>query len=211
MVTHALWNDLTGGGRVDLLVVGEWMPVTAFRNVEGGKLERMELRGLERSHGWWNRIVAGDFNRDGRIDFVLGNLGLNTRFRASASEPATMHVKDFDNNGFSEQILSYYVGGVSYPLVLRDDLIKTLPYLKSRYLNYKDYAQQKATDVFTPEELADAALKQAHTFETAMARNDGNGAFTLVPLPREAQMTPIHGILAADYDKDGTLDLLLAG
>jgi hypothetical protein len=211
MVTDALWNDLTGDGRVDLLVVGEWMPVAAFRNVQGGKLERMELRGLEKSHGWWNRIVAGDFNRDGRTDFILGNLGLNTRLRASASEPATMHVKDFDKNGFSEQILSYYVEGTSYPLVLRDDLIKTLPYLKSRYLNYKDYAQQKVTDLFSPEELADAALKQAHTFETAIARNDGNGSFTLVPLPREVQTTPIYAILAADYDRDGALDLLLAG
>jgi hypothetical protein len=211
MVTDALWNDLTGDGRVDLLVVGEWMPVTGFRNVEGGKLERMELRGLEKSHGWWNRIAAGDFNRDGRIDFILGNLGLNTRFRASASEPATMHVKDFDKNGFSEQIVSYYIDGVSYPLVLRDDLIKTLPYLKARYLNYKDYAQQKVTDVFSRDELADAVLKQAHTLETAMARNDGNGAFTLVPLPREVQMTPVYGILAADYDRDGSLDLLLAG
>jgi hypothetical protein len=211
MVTDAVWNDLTGDGRVDLLVVGEWMPVTAFRNVEGGKLERMALRGLEKSHGWWNRIVAGDFNRDGRTDFILGNLGLNTRFRANATEPATMHVKDFDKNGFSEQILAYYVEGTSYPLVLRDDLIKTLPYLKSRYLNYKDYAQQKVTDLFSPEELADATLKQAHTFETAIARNDGNGSFTLVPLPREVQTTPIYGILAADYDRDGALDLLLAG
>jgi hypothetical protein len=211
MVTDALWSDLTGDGRVDLLVVGEWMPVTAFRNADGGRLERMELRGLEKSHGWWNRIVAGDFNRDGRIDFILGNLGLNARLRASESQPATMHVKDFDKNGFSEQIVSYYVEGTSYPLVLRDDLIKTLPYLKARYLNYKDYAQQKVTDIFSPEELADAAVKQVYTFVSAMARNDGNGAFTLVPLPRQAQTTPIYGILPADYDRDGALDLLLAG
>jgi hypothetical protein len=171
----------------------------------------MELRGLEMSHGWWNRIVAGDFNRDGRTDLIVGNLGLNTRLRATESEPATMYVKDFDNNGFAEHIVSYYVDGVSYPLVLRDDLIKTLPYLKSRYLNYKDYARQTVTDIFSSEELAGALLKKAHTFATAMARNDGNGSFTLVPLPLEAQMTPIYGILAADYDRDGALDLLMAG
>jgi hypothetical protein len=211
MVTDALWTDVTGDGRLDLMVVGEWMPIAAFRNTDGGKLEKMELRGLEKSHGWWNRIVAGDFNRDGRTDFIVGNLGLNTRFHASESEPTTMYVKDFDKNGFSEHIVSYYMEGANYPLVLRDDLIKTLPYLKSRYLNYKDYARQTVTDVFSSEDLAGAVLKKAHTFATMMMRNDGNGAFTLIPLPLEAQVTPIYGIHAADYDRDGALDLLLAG
>jgi hypothetical protein len=211
MVTDALWTDVSGDGRLDLVVVGEWMPVTVMRNAEGGKLERLEVRGLEKSHGWWNRIVAGDFNRDGRTDFIVGNLGLNTRFRASESEPVTMHVKDFDKNGFAEQIVSYYTDGVSYPLALRDDLIKTLPFLKSRYLNYKDYAQQTVTDIFSSDDLSTAMFKKAHTFATAMARNDGGGSFTLVPLPIEAQVTPVYGILAADYDRDGTLDLLLAG
>jgi hypothetical protein len=211
MVTDAVWTDLTGDGRLDLVVVGEWMPVTIMRNAEGGRLEKMNTPGLEKSHGWWNRIIAGDFNRDGRTDFIIGNLGLNTRLRASEREPVTMYVKDFDKNGFGEQVVSCYVDGVSYPIVLRDDLIKTLPYLKTRYLNYKDYARQTVTDIFSSEELADAVLKQAHTLATAMVRNDGNGSFTLVPLPLEAQTTPIYGILAADYDRDGALDLLLAG
>jgi hypothetical protein len=211
MVCDALWIDLTGDGRLDLVVVGEWMPITAFRNGERGRLARMELRGLEKSHGWWNRIVPGDFNRDGRVDFVLGNLGLNGRLQASENEPATMYVKDFDKNGFNEQIVAYYMQGTSYPVALRDDLIKTLPYLKSRYLNYKDYAEQQVTDIFSSDELSDAVVKKAHTFATAMARNDGNGAFTLVPLPLEAQFAPVYGILAADYDRDGALDVLLAG
>ena len=211
MVTDALWTDVTGDGRVDLVVVGEWMPITAFRNAEGGKLQRMELRGLERSHGWWNRIVAGDFNRDGRTDFVVGNLGLNSRWTASATKPLTMYVKDFDKNGFNEQILTAYMGDTSYPIALRDDLIRTLPYLKTRFLSYKDYASQTVTDIFSPDELKDAIVKQAYTIATALVRNDGNGAFTLVPLPVDAQMTSIHGVLAADYDRDGALDVLLAG
>jgi enediyne biosynthesis protein E4 len=103
------------------------------------------------------------------------------------------------------------VDGTSYPIALRDDLIKTLPYLKSRYLAYKDYARQTVGDIFSTEELAGAVLKQARTFATVMARNDGNGSFTLVPLPVEAQTTPIYGILAGDYDRDGSLDLLVAG
>ncbi|MGQ0713747.1 MAG: VCBS repeat-containing protein [Gemmatimonadaceae bacterium] len=211
MVTDALWTDVTGDGNLDLVVVGEWMPITVMQNTGGGKLERLEVRGLEKSHGWWNRIVAGDFNGDGRTDFIVGNLGLNARLTATESRPVTMYVKDFDKNGFGEHIVSYYIDSVSYPMALRDDLIKTLPYLKSRFLNYKDYAQQTVKDIFTPEDLSGAALKQVHTFATALVRNDGNGTFTLVQLPIEAQKTPIYGILVTDFDRDGALDVLLAG
>ncbi|MGQ0815078.1 MAG: VCBS repeat-containing protein [Gemmatimonadota bacterium] len=210
MVTDALWHDVDADGRVDLMLVGEWMPITIFRNT-GGKLEPMKAQGLEQSHGWWNRIVAGDFNGDGRTDFVVGNLGLNGRLRATADEPATMHVKDFDKNGFVEQIVSYYTKGVSYPVPLRDDLIKTLTYLKSRYLEYEDYAGQTVTDIFKPEELADAVVKRAHIFATSLVISNADGTFTLTPLPLEAQIAPVYGILAEDLDHDGKLDLLLAG
>ncbi|HEX6629633.1 MAG TPA: VCBS repeat-containing protein [Gemmatimonadaceae bacterium] len=211
MVTDALWRDVDGDGRVDLVVVGEWMPITIFRNAGGGRLSRLDVPGLARSDGWWNRVVAGDFTGDGRVDFVVGNLGLNTRLHASASEPATMYVKDFDGNGFAEQILATYQGGVSYPLPLRDDLLRALPYLKARYLKYTDYARQGVTDTFGPAELAGAVRKAAYTFESALVRNDGHGGFTLVPLPREAQLAPVYGILARDLDDDGHTDLLLAG
>jgi hypothetical protein len=211
MVTDALWQDVDGDRRLDLIVVGEWMPIMVFRNKGAGKLERLAVRGLEKSHGWWNRIVAGDFTGDGRVDFVVGNLGLNSRFRATESEPATMYVKDFDGNGFVEQIVSYYNGGVSYPVPLRDDLIKTLPFLKARFLNYKDYAGKTLADIFPAKDLQDAVLKTAHTFATSLARNNGDGSFTLMPLPLEAQMAPVYGILADDFDDDGKVDLLLAG
>jgi len=211
MVTDALWTDVDGDGRADLVVVGEWMPITIFRNTGAGRLERMAPPGLERSHGWWNRIVAGDFTGDGRTDFVVGNLGLNTRLRASENEPVTMYVKDFDRNGFVEQIVSSYNDGVSYPLALRHDLIRVLPFLEARYPTYEDYARQTVADIFPPAELAGAVLKQAYTFATTLVRNNGDGSFTLVPLPLEAQLAPVYGILAADFDRDGALDLLLAG
>jgi hypothetical protein len=211
MVTDAVWRDVDGDGRPDLVVVGEWMPITIFRNMGHGRLKRSNVPGLEKSNGWWNRIIAGDFDGSGRVSFVVGNLGLNGRLHASASEPTTMYVKDFDGNGFAEQIISCYNGGVSYPLPLRDDLVKALPYLKARYLNYKDYALQTVTDIFTPKELADAVLKQANTFATSFVRNNGDGSFTVVPLPSEAQLAPVYGILATDVDRDGHADLLLAG
>ncbi|HEU4632079.1 MAG TPA: VCBS repeat-containing protein [Gemmatimonadaceae bacterium] len=211
MVTDALWQDVDGDGRPELVVVGEWMPVTIFHNAGGGRLTRREVPGLARSHGWWNRIVAADVTGDGRVDLVVGNLGLNTRLQASDAEPATMYVKDFDGNGFAEQIVATYRGGVSYPLPLRDDLIRALPALKARYLNYTDYARQGVDDVFPAAELRDAVRKEARTFATALLRNDGRGAFTVVPLPREAQLAPVYGILAHDVDGDGQTDLLLAG
>ncbi|MGQ0537845.1 MAG: FG-GAP repeat domain-containing protein, partial [Gemmatimonadaceae bacterium] len=210
MVSDALWHDVDADGRLDLIVVGEWMPITIFRNT-GTRLTRWDVPGLARSHGWWNRIVAGDFTGDGRADFIVGNLGLNSRLQASDSEPATMYVKDFDGNGFAEQIVATYTQGRSYPLVLRDDLIKAIPPLKARFLNYKDYANKTVSEVFSAAELSGALVKTAYTFATTLVRNDGNGAFTMVPLPREAQIAPVYAILADDIDANGSRDLLLAG
>jgi len=209
MVTDALWVDVDGDHRLDLVVVGEWMPITIFHNT-GTKLERVATKGLEHSAGWWNRIIAGDFDGDGRVDFVVGNLGLNTRLHATAAEPARMYVKDFDGDGFPEQIVTCYENGVSYPLLLRDELTAALPYLKSRYPKYADYAGQTVEQIFGSA-LSDAVVKQAETFATALAHNNGDGSFTLVPLPREAQIAPVYGILSGDFDHDGKLDLLLAG
>jgi len=211
MVTDAVWRDVHGDGRPDLVVVGEWMPITVFHNAGGGKLVRVKTPGLELSEGWWNRIVAGDFTGHGRVDFIVGNLGLNTRFHASEAEPVTMYVKDFDGTGVSKQILSVFNHGTSYPIAMRDELLSALPYLKPRYPRYADYAGQTVTDIFSPAELAGATFKQAHTFATALARNNGDGSFTLVPLPLEAQLAPVYGILAQDVDGDGKPDLLLAG
>ena len=211
MVTDAEWRDVDGDGRPDLIVVGEWMPITIFRNAGGGKLVRLKTTDLEHSEGWWNRIVAGDFTGKGRVDFIVGNLGLNTRLHASEAEPTTMYVKDFDGNGVTDQIVSVYNHGTSYPIALRDELITALPYLRPRYPRYADYAGQTVTDIFSPAELAGATVKQAHTFATALVRNNGDESFTLVPLPLEAQLAPVYGILAQDLDGDGKPDLLLAG
>jgi hypothetical protein len=211
MVTDAVWRDVDGDGRPDLIVVGEWMPITIFHNAGGGRLVRRNPKGLEQSAGWWNRVIAGDFTGHGRVDFIVGNLGLNTRFQATEAEPVTMYVKDFAGNGTDQQIVSVYNHGVSYPIELRDDLLKALPSLKLRYLSYKDYARQTVKDIFTAPELQGAIFKQAQDFATSLARNNGDGSFTLVPLPREAQIAPIYAILPQDVDGDGKIDLLVAG
>ena len=209
MVTDAIWRDVDGDGRPDLIVVGEWMPITLFHNAGGGKLVRRNTPGLEHSEGWWNRIIAGDFTGNGRVDFIVGNLGWNTRLHSSEAEPMT--VKDFNGSGASKQIISLFHHGTSYPIAMRDELIAALPYLKPRYPRYADYAGQTVSDIFSPAELAGATFKQAHTLATMLARNNGDGSFTLVPLARAAQLAPVYAILARDLDGDGKPDLLLAG
>jgi hypothetical protein len=211
MVTDAIWKDVDGDGRPDLIIVGEWMPITIFHNAGNGKLVKKDVTGLEKSNGWWNRIIAGDFTGHGRVDFIVGNLGLNTRLQAKPAEPVTMYVKDFEHSGFVQQIISYYNNGKQYPLSLRDDLLRSLPSLKDRYPTYKDYAKQTMADVFPQQDLADAVVKNAYTFATTLVRNNGDGTFTMIPLPLQAQISPVYGILATDVDGDGKTDLLMAG
>jgi len=120
-------------------------------------------------------------------------------------------VKDFNGSGASKQIISLFHSGTSYPIAMRDELIAALPYLKARYPRYADYAGQTVSDIFSPAELAGATFKQAHTLATMLARNNGDGSFRLVPLPRAAQLAPVYAILARDLDGDGKTDLLVAG
>ena len=216
MVTDALWVDVDHDGRLDLVVVGEWMPVTVFRNT-GTRLAQVPVRGFEHTAGWWNRIITADFNGDGRPDFVVGNLGLNSRLHASTTEPARMYVKDFDGSGFPEQVVTLYerstVGAqhaAPLPLALRDELTNALPNLNPRYPKYADYAGQTVEQIFDSG-LNGALVKQAETFATTLALSNRDGSYTLVPLPHEAQIAPVYGVLAGDVDHDGNLDLLLAG
>ena len=211
MVTDALWQDVDRDGRWDLVVVGEWMPISIFRNTGDGRLERLDAAGLEKSRGWWNRIVPGDFTGDGRIDFVVGNLGLNTRLRAGADEPLTMYVTDFNGDGFVEQVLAMYDQGAAYPLALRTELTRAVPALETRFATFDEFAGRTVDEIFAADELANATRHQAHTFATSLVRNNGDGSFTLLPLPHEAQIAPVYGMLAKDLTGDGKLDLLLAG
>jgi hypothetical protein len=122
-----------------------------------------------------------------------------------------MVVKDFARTGFVQQIVACPELGGTYPLTMRDELLRALPHLKPRYLKYASFAGARVEDIFAPAELADAVVDTAFTFATSLVRNDGGGRFTVVPLPDEAQLAPVYGVLADDVDRDGATDLLLAG
>jgi hypothetical protein len=211
MVSSAAWLDYDADGRLDLVVVGEWMPVRVFRQ-EGGRLGRAHrARGLAASSGWWNSVSAADLDADGRPDLVLGNLGRNSYIRASAAEPARLYVHDFGGNGSLEQVLTFYKQGESYPLAGRDELVRLVPSLRSRYPSYASFGASRVEDIFPAAELRAARVLEARTFETSVALNDGRGGFGLAPLPVEAQLAPVYATHAQDLDGDGTTDLLLAG
>ena len=211
MITDAAWADVNGDGKPDLLVVGEYMPVTLFIN-DGHVLENVTTRaGLANSNGWWNSLKAVDLDGDGDMDFVAGNHGLNSRFRATLEKPISMYVGDFDENGNIDQIICAYNGSASYPVVLKHDLVNRIPYLKKRYLKYENYKDQQISDIFSAEQLEKALRLDAYWLETSVLINDGQGNFTIKPLPREAQFAPVYGVEAGDFNEDGKPDILLGG
>src|SRR5438094_614076 len=210
-VTAAAWIDYENDGQLDLIVVGEWMPVRVFRQEHGRFVDRTAEAGLSGTGGWWNTVTAVDLNGDGRKDLMLGNLGLNSYLRASPTEPARVYVHDFAHNGTLEQILTFYKHGVSYPLAGRDELVRLIPQLRRRYPSYAAFGASRIDDILPASELKQATVLEARVFASSVALNNGDGTFRLQPLPFEAQFAPVYASQAADFDGDGHADLLLAG
>ncbi len=211
MITDMQWADIDNDGDLDMVIVGDYMPITIFVNENGHFVNETYKAGLDSTNGWWNTIKAGDFNHDGKIDFVIGNQGLNSRFKATRQKPVTMYVNDFDVNGSAEQIICTYNGDKSYPLALKHDLVAQIPSLKSKYPKYEDYEYQTITDIFTPKQLENAVKDTAYYFASSLLLNEGNDKFKVIPLPVEAQFSIVYGIDVEDFDGDGNLDIALGG
>ncbi|HXS56269.1 MAG TPA: VCBS repeat-containing protein, partial [Hanamia sp.] len=209
MVTDAQWIKTGKEGETELAIVGDWMPLSIFK-YQNGKLEKVSE--VANSSGWWNCLVVADLNNDGLPDLIAGNNGLNSKIRADSTHPAELFVNDFDHNGHTDCVAAYYkTDGKSYPFNLRDDIIGQMPYMKKRFLKYKDYAGKTIDEVFTKEELAEAQKSTVNETRSCIFYNDGKGSFYKTPLPLRAQISPVFGILVADLNGDGIKDIFLGG
>ncbi|MBK6931660.1 MAG: VCBS repeat-containing protein [Saprospirales bacterium] len=209
LVKNGAWTDIDSDGDSDLVLAMEWEPVTIFLNTNG----RFEKKPIDARSGWWNFVLPFDFDGDGDVDILAGNTGKNNRFRPDAEHPVRMRVHDFDNNGQTDQILTYFVKGREIPFAPFEDLTKTLPFLKKKYLYSKDFARASLPDLFGREKWAAAIVREANTLESMYFENTGRGLeFAAHPLPDVLQFSTLQAAaVLAGPDGAGATELLLGG
>ncbi|MCW3090590.1 MAG: hypothetical protein JWP81_1659 [Ferruginibacter sp.] len=206
-VTRALWFDIDKDGDKDLLISEEWGGIVAFIN-DKGKFTKKDLTDKK---GWWNFILPCDIDNDGDIDLVVGNLGLNSRLKASEKEPVRMYYNDFDGNGKKEQLLTYYLAGKEIPFANKMEMEKQMPVLKKKFLYAGDFAKASLKELFSSEKLEEAKVFTADYFCNAVLINKGNGIFETKALPAEAQFSPFKDAVAVNANGDNLPDILLMG
>jgi len=208
MVTSAIWSDVNNDGWTDLVVVGEWMPITFFINDKGQSLAPLTL---DNSAGWWNSISGGDFDNDGDIDYIAGNLGLNSIYKASVHEPVSVWAEDFDSNGSVDPILCRFIQGKEYPVHPREVLTGQVASLRGVVLRYAQYGGMGVQDLFSKEKFENSIVKKSTLLSSVYIQNNGGNKFEIIPLPSEAQFSPLFGTLITDLDEDGNLDVMAVG
>lgn len=211
LVTDAEWVDHDQDGDQDLLLVGEWMAPELFQNNDGTLSRVTEQAGLTGYKGWYNTLKAADLDGDGDIDFILGNHGLNSRFKASKDQPIKLFVNDFDRNGSAEQIYAREIDGKMLPYTLKHELSMQVPSIKKKYLKYETFKDQTIEQIFTEEQLKNTVISEVNYLETSVMINNGDGSFNMVALPIEAQYSPVYALAVADFNHDGNQDILLGG
>jgi len=216
LVCDALWSDYDSDGWPDLIVAGEWMPITIFKNEKGQLRKLSGYTGLESHTGWWNSIASADFDHDGDLDYVVANFGRNASIRASQSQPVEIYAKDFDNNGSLDAIPFVHFKNQEgklqkYSFHGRGDLAKEVNKFRKMFPTHHQIGMVPMDSILSKEDLKGAYILSATTFESSYIENLGNGKFKVRPLPIEAQVAPVYGILAEDFDADGHPDLLMVG
>jgi hypothetical protein len=218
LVCDAVWTDFDNDGWQDLVVTGEWMPVKFLKNEMGVLKDISATSNINDKIGWWTSIVPGDFDNDGDMDYIAGNLGLNSFYKASSQYPVHIYAKDFDNNGNYDAIPTLFLptaqkdtSKAEYPVHTRDDMIKQLISFRAKFQKYETYATAPFSKMFTEEEMKGVLKLQANYFSNSYIKNNGNGTFTLSPLPQASQYACLNGMLAEDFDGDGNLDVLAVG
>ena len=209
MTTDAVWEDIDGDSKKDLILVGEWMAPKIFKNT-GTDLEEL-LTNLSEYSGLYNTVSARDIDNDGDIDLILGNLGLNSIYKVDNEHPTKMYINDFDNNGTVEQIITKTINGRNVPISLKRELTGQINLLKKQNLKFSEYATKSIDDLFSKAILESSTVKTVTTFASYIAYNNGKGNFIVNNLPGEAQFSCICDIQSEDINKDGYLDLILAG
>lgn len=211
----AIFSDYDNDGWIDLVLAGEWMPVIFLHNEHGKFVNANKESGVADKTGWWNSLIPGDFDNDGDIDYIAGNLGLNSFYKASTEHPVNIYAKDFDGNGSYDAIPSLYLLNNltpiatwhEYPAFGRDDMIKQLLGTRRTFQNYKSYAAATMDSVLPMDKRKDAVHLTANYMSSAYIQNDGKGHFTIKPLPLQAQLSALNGMVADDFDGDGNLDI----
>ncbi len=206
-VTSALWYDIDKDGDKDLLLSLEWGGIIAFINDKRKFTEKI----LSNKKGWWNFILPCDIDNDGDIDLIAGNLGLNSRLKASANEPIKMYYNDFDDNGKKEHVLTYFLGGKEIPFASKSELEKQMPFIKKKFLYAGDFAKASLIDLFSEKKLKSADVYSAEYFSSSLLINNGNLQFTTQPLPWQAQLSSYKTAAEVNANNDSLPDILLMG
>lgn len=211
MVTDALWTDFNGDSRLDLIVVGEWMGIKVFRQSKTGFEDISQKTGIADEIGWWYSIASGDFDQDGDEDFLVGNLGLNNKYKATKETPFEIYATDFDENGTVDIVLGYYNQNKLFPLRGRQCSSDQMSFIKKKFPNYDSFARATLVDVYGRENLESALHYKANNFSTSYVENLGGGKFKILPLENEIQISSVNAIYVDDFDQDGHLDGFMAG
>jgi hypothetical protein len=223
IVNQAVWADVDGDGKNELSISGEWMPLEIFGFDNGHFIKKQNtvhimlpskkdtIISMDALTGWWYNMKAEDIDKDGRMDFVLGNRGLNSNMKGSINEPTTIYAKDFDNNGSYDAILGFYQWGKCYPLYSRDQLIDQIPSMRKKFVRYKDYSGKTLDEIFTPAEKNNMEVFKTNFFESGVLMNEGNNSFRFIFFPEKAQLSTINDMVIDDMDGDGIKDILVCG
>jgi len=206
-VTNAVWFDLNKDGVKDLIICSEWGGIYAFISQNGVFIKKV----LTDKKGWWNFILPVDIDKDGHIDLIAGNLGLNSRLKASQQEPVRLYFADFDANGKKEQVLTYYLSGRELPFATREELNHQIPDLRRRFFYTRDFAKASLEDVFSVEKLRSADTLTADYFSNVVLMNDGHMNFKIRDLPWQAQLTPFRDAVVVNANDDSLPDILMFG
>ncbi len=211
MITDAVFTDINNDNYKDLVVVGEFMSVKVFKNTNG-VFSEVHSEVIESLKGWWNTITQSDLDNDGDMDFILGNHGTNSRFKASKENPILLYANDFDGNNYTDPILAFTAEDKKqYPYALRHNLVDQLKYLNKKFPDYETFKTATIQDIFTKEQLASSTRLEVNTLKSVVLINNGNFSFEVKDLPYQAQFSPTYAIATKDFDNDGDMDVIAGG